>query len=382
MTTPGAAAIPFNRPFMTGRELQYIADAHSRGRLAGDGEYTRRCNAMLEKLTGTRKALLTQSCTAALEMAAILCGIKAGDEVIIPSYTFVSTANAFVLRGAIPVFSDVRPDTLNIDAALIEPLITDRTRAIVVVHYAGVVCDMDPILALAARHGLIVVEDAAQALMSTYKGRPAGTLGRFGTFSFHETKNVISGEGGALTINDAADIQRAEIVREKGTDRSRFFRGEVDKYTWCDLGSSFLPGELTAAFLFAQLESAQDITNARLSLWRRYHDAFAAIEKQGLVQRPLVPPDCVHNAHMYYLVLRSAVQRTDFIAALQVKGIHSVFHYVPLHSSPYGSQFGSGGCENAQSISSRLVRLPLWVGLERHQERVIDAVLSYFELTD
>lgn len=373
--------IPFNKPFMTGRELNYIADAHDRGRLAGDGEYTRRCHASLEQLTGARKVLLTQSCTAALEMAAILCDIRPGDEVIIPSYTFVSTANAFVLRGAIPVFSDVRPDTLNTDASLIEPLITGRTRAIVVVHYAGVVCDMDPILALAARHGLSVVEDAAQALMSTYKGRPAGTLGRFGTFSFHETKNVICGEGGALTINDANDIQRAEIVREKGTDRSRFFRGEVDKYTWCDVGSSFLPGEITAAFLFAQLESAAEITQRRLDLWQRYHDAFANLEAHGLVVRPTIPADCTHNAHMYYLVLGSAASRTDLIAALLTKGVHSVFHYVPLHSSPYGSRFGGTGhrCENANSLAPRLIRLPLWIGLEPHQERVIEAVREFFE---
>lgn len=373
--------IPFNKPFMTGRELNYIADAHDRGRLAGDGEYTRRCHTALEQLTGARKVLLTQSCTAALEMAAILCDIRPGDEVIIPSYTFVSTANAFVLRGAIPVFSDVRPDTLNTDASLIAPLITSRTRAIVVVHYAGVVCDMDPILALADRHGLSVVEDAAQALMATYKGRPAGTLGRFGTFSFHETKNVICGEGGALTINSANDIQRAEIVREKGTDRSRFFRGEVDKYTWCDLGSSFLPGEITAAFLFAQLENAAEITRRRLDLWRRYHDAFADLESQGLVVRPTIPVDCTHNAHMYYLVLGSPAERTDFIAALLAKGVHSVFHYVPLHSSPYGCQFGGAGhrCDNASSLASRLVRLPLWIGLEPHQERVIEAVREFLE---
>lgn len=375
--------IPFNKPFMTGRELRYIADAHDRGRLAGDGEYTRRCHDALQRLTLARKVLLTQSCTSALEMAAILCDIKPGDEVILPSYTFVSTANAFVLRGAVPVFSDVRADTLNTDAALIEPLITHRTRAIVVVHYAGVVCDMDPILALAAKHGLNVVEDAAQALMSTYKGKPAGTLGRFGTFSFHETKNVICGEGGALAINEANDIQRAEIVREKGTDRSRFFRGEVDKYTWCDVGSSFLPGEITAAFLFAQLESAGEITQRRLNLWHQYHQAFADLEADGLVQRPGIPADCAHNAHMYYLVLRSAAERTDFIAALLARGVHSVFHYVPLHSSPYGSQFGGtvGNCENAQDLAARLVRLPLWIGLEPHQERVIEAARDFFGRT-
>lgn len=380
MTLAHAAVIPFNKPYMTGRELHFIADAHSRGKLAGDGEYTRRCHLALEQITGARKALLTQSCTAALEMAAILADVGAGDEVIVPSFTFVSTANAFVLRGATPVFADVRRDTLNIDAKFIAPLITPRTKAIAVVHYAGVVCDMDPILALAQEQGISVIEDAAQALMSSYKDRSAGTLGRFGAFSFHETKNIISGEGGALAIASPQDVGRAEIVREKGTNRARFFRGEVDKYTWCDIGSSFLPGEITAAFLHAQLESATEITSRRLALWARYHQAFADLEAQGRLSRPTVPKECSHNAHMYYLLLETPQARDELIAALKAEGIHAVFHYVPLHSSPFGQRFHDADhrCDNTDFVAERLVRLPFWLGLEPQQDRVVAAVRKFF----
>lgn len=376
MNTP----IPFNRPYMTGRELYNIADAHFRGRLAGDGQYTQRCHGLLEEITGTRKALLTQSCTAALEMSALLAGIEPGDEVIIPSFTFVSTANAFVLRGGVPVFADVRPDTLNIDERRIEPLITGRTRAIAVVHYAGVVCDMEPVMALAARHGLTVIEDAAQALLASRNGRQGGTFGRFGTLSFHETKNVIAGEGGALLVNDPADAERAEIVREKGTNRAQFFRGQVDKYTWCDLGSSFLPGELTAAFLSAQLDEARQITQRRLRIWARYHEALAGLERDGRLRRPVLPADTEHNAHMYYVLLEDLDTRTRLIDWLKQDGIQAVFHYVPLDTSPFGQRYARAGvhCPVTADISDRLLRLPLWLGLEPEQDRVIDRVRSFF----
>jgi len=371
-------SIPFNKPFMTGRELAYIAEAHARGHLSGDGNFTARCSAWLEKRTGSRKALLTHSCTGALEMAVLLAGVGDGDEVIMPSFTFVSSANAFVLRGAVPVFVDIREDTLNIDEKRIEAAITPRTRAIVPVHYAGVGCEMDTIMAIAERHGLVVIEDAAQGLMSTYKGRPLGAIGQLGALSFHETKNVISGEGGALLVTGERMVERAEIIREKGTDRSRFFRGQVDKYTWCDIGSSFLPGELTAAFLAAQLEEARTITQRRLAVWDRYHAAFEELEGQGRVRRPVIPADCQHNAHMYYLLLPSLAKRAAFIAAMKEQGISTVFHYVPLHSSPAGLRFGraSGDLSLTDDLSSRLVRLPLWVGLEESQDRVIEAVFS------
>ncbi len=305
MTMP----IPFNRPHLTGRELDYIAEAHGNGQLAGDGAFARKCQAWLERRTGSRRALLTHSCTAALEMAAILTEVGPGDEVIMPSYTFVSTANAFVLRGAVPVFVDIRLDTLNLDEQQIEAAITSRTRAIVPVHYAGVACAMDVVMEIAARHGLLVIEDAAQAVMSTFYGRPLGSIGHLGALSFHETKNVISGEGGALLVNDASRIQRAEIVREKGTNRTLFFRGQVDKYTWVDIGSSFLPGEIVAAFLLAQLEKAELITARRLALWERYHSAFESLERAGRLRRPIVPDGCGRNAHMYYLLLRDLAER-------------------------------------------------------------------------
>jgi dTDP-4-amino-4,6-dideoxygalactose transaminase len=369
--------IPFNKPYLTGKELHHIADAHARGQLAGDGHFTRLCSQWLQAHTGTQRALLTHSCTAALEMAAILANIGPGDEVIMPSYTFVSTANAFVLRGGVPVFVDVRPDTLNIDERLIEAAITPRTRAIVAVHYAGVACEMDTIMDIGRQHGLTVIEDAAQGVMSAYKGRPLGSIGHYGCFSFHETKNIIAGEGGALLINDAAMAERAEIIREKGTNRSLFFRGQVDKYTWVDIGSSYLPGELIAAFLWAQMQDAEDITRRRLGIWHRYHDAFAELEAAGHVRRPVVPHGCVHNAHMYYLLLKDLAERTRFIEALKGVDIHSVFHYVPLHSAPQGLNCArvSGGMSVTTEWADRLVRLPLWVGLEAEQGRVIEQVL-------
>ncbi|WP_084236173.1 dTDP-4-amino-4,6-dideoxygalactose transaminase [Hydrogenophaga taeniospiralis] len=364
---------PFNRPYMTGKELWYIAQAHAAGHLSGDGQFTKRCSQWLEQRMGSEKALLTHSCTAALEMAAMLANLGPGDEVIMPSYTFVSTANAFVLRGATPVFVDIRSDTLNIDETLIEAAITPRTKAIVPVHYAGVACEMDTIMDIARRHELLVIEDAAQGIMSFYKGQPLGSIGHLGCLSFHETKNIISGEGGALLINDIEFVERAEIIREKGTNRSQFFRGQVDKYTWCDIGSSFLPGELITAFLWAQMEAADDINQRRLALWQRYHDALAPFERAGLARRPVVPTHCQHNAHMYYLLLPDLAARTRFIEKLKAKGIGTVFHYVPLHSAPACTAYGRahGNMHHTDSLSDRLVRLPLWMGLEEHFNEVI-----------
>lgn len=360
---------------MTGKELWHIAQAHTAGHLAGDGIFTKRCSQWLEQHIGCEKALLTHSCTAALEMAAILADVGVGDEVIMPSYTFVSTANAFVLRGATPVFVDIRPDTLNIDESLIEAAITPRTKAIVPVHYAGVGCEMDIIMEIARRYHLLVIEDAAQGIMGHYKGRPLGSIGHLGCLSFHETKNLISGEGGALLVNDPQLVQRAEIIREKGTNRSQFFRGQVDKYTWCDVGSSFLPGEIIAAFLWAQMEAAEDITRQRLAIWNQYHRAFAAAERAALVQRPRLPGHCQHNAHMYYLLLPDLQRRTQFIAALKDKNIGAVFHYVPLHSAPAGVKYARtpAAMLHTDNLAERLVRLPLWVGLEEHIDLVIDA---------
>lgn len=367
--------IPFNKPYMTGRELWHIAQAHANGHLSGDGPFTKRCHAWLEARTGASKALLTHSCTAALEMSAVLADLAPGDEIIMPSFTFVSTANAFVLRGAVPVFVDVRPDTLNIDERLIEAAITSRTKAICVVHYAGVSAEMDEIMAIAERHGLIVIEDAAQGIMSAYRGKPLGSIGHLGALSFHETKNIISGEGGALLCGSSALAERAEIVREKGTNRSRFFRGQVDKYTWVDVGSSYLPGEITAAFLYAQMEEADQITERRLALWDRYHDWAKEHEAQGKLRRPIIPSHCTHNAHMYYILLPTLKRRTDFIASMKASGVSAVFHYIPLHSSPAGSRFGrSSGCMDVtDAVSDTLVRLPLWLGLEEHLEAVMDA---------
>lgn len=325
-------------------------------------------------MTGSKVALLTQSCTAALEMAAILANLVPGDEVIMPSFTFVSTANAFVLRGAVPVFVDIRADTLNIDEAQIEAAITPRTKAICVVHYAGVACEMDAIMALARHHGLLVIEDAAQAISSTYKGRPLGSIGELGALSFHETKNVISGEGGALLVNDEAYIARAEIIREKGTNRSKFFRGQVDKYTWVDIGSSYLPSEIIAAFLAAQLDESDRIYARRMAIWDRYHSWAEPYEHQGVLRRPIVPENCTHNAHMYYLLLPSMEARTNFIASLKQRDIGAVFHYIPLHSSPAGQRYGRahGELPVTNDISERLVRLPFWIGLEDHMTEVLN----------
>jgi dTDP-4-amino-4,6-dideoxygalactose transaminase len=368
--------VPFNKPFMTGRELEYIAQSHANGHLSGDGPFTKKCNGWLEQHTGTRRALLTHSCTAALEMAALLADLEPGDEVIMPSYTFVSTANAFALRGAVPVFVDIRPDTLNIDETRIEAAITSRTKVILPVHYAGVACEMDTIMDIAQRHSLLVIEDAAQGIMSTYKGRALGTIGHMGAYSFHETKNIIAGEGGALLVNDPSLAERAEIIREKGTNRSQFFRGQVDKYTWVDIGSSYLPGEVIAAFLWAQMEQADVITARRMALWDRYHAALAPLEQQGKLRRPVVPADCVQNAHMYYILLESLDKRSEIIAELKGQGISSVFHYVPLHSAPYGVKHSRhhGDMSNTDQLSDRLLRLPLWVGLESEQERVVGAL--------
>lgn len=367
--------IPFNWPFMTGKEAQYIAESHSHGRLAGDGPFTHRCHRWIERTTGCSKALLTHSCTAALEMAAVLLDIEPGDEIIMPSYTFVSTANAFVLRGGVPVFVDIRADTLNIDENLIESAITPRTRAIVVVHYAGVSCEMDRILEIAHAHRLKVIEDAAQGVMAKYKGRSLGAIGDIGAYSFHETKNVISGEGGALLVSDPAVGARAEVIREKGTDRSRFFRGEVDKYTWQEVGSSFLPGEMIAAFLWAQLEEAEKITATRLASWERYHASLAPLEAAGLLRRPTVPPECQHNAHMYYVLLPEPSHRQRVLDGLKAADIGAVFHYVPLHSSPGGRRYGRahGALTVTDRQSESLIRLPMWVGLsEASQMRVVD----------
>ncbi len=368
--------IQFNRPYMTGKELYYIAEAKFGNMLAGDGSFTKRCHQWIEENTGCAKALLTNSCTAALEMTALLLDIQPGDEVIMPSYTFVSTANAFVLRGGVPVFVDIREDTLNLDERLIEAAITPRTKAIVPVHYAGVGCEMDTIMDIARRHGLKVVEDAAQGVMASYKGRALGSIGDLGAFSFHETKNVISGEGGALLVNDPELVLRAEIIREKGTNRSQFFRGQVDKYTWMDVGSSYLPGEVIAAFLRAQLEEAESITQKRLSLWARYHDALAPLEEAGLVRRPIVPSGCEHNAHMYYLLLGSLEKRTAVLSKLKERGVSAVFHYVPLHSSPAGKRFARthGDLRVTDRVADSLVRLPLWIGLDDCQEVVVQTL--------
>jgi dTDP-4-amino-4,6-dideoxygalactose transaminase len=370
-------SIPFNWPHMTGKELSYIAQAHFNGRLAGDGPFTKSCHRWLEKLTGSSKALLTHSCTGALEMAALLLDIERGDEIIMPSYTFVSTANAFVLRGGVPVFVDIRKDTLNLDERLIEAAITARTRVIVPVHYAGVACEMDTIMEIAKRRGIKVVEDAAQGVMSKYKGRYLGSIGDLGTYSFHETKNVISGEGGALLVNDESLALRAEIIREKGTDRSRFFRGEIDKYTWQEIGSSFLPGELIAAFLWAQFEEVESITQKRLISWNHYHEILKPLESNGVLSRPTIPESCGHNAHMYYVLLNPQIDRQKVLDELKRNNVAAVFHYVPLHSSPGGLRYGRthGSLEVTNFQSERLIRLPLWVGIsEVQQARVVNVL--------
>jgi dTDP-4-amino-4,6-dideoxygalactose transaminase len=363
---------------MTGRELHYISQAHALGHLAGNGQFSKRCEQWLVEHTGASLALLTHSCTAALEISALLAEVQPGDEVIMPSFTFVSTANAFVLRGAVPVFVDIRGDTLNIDEQLIEDAITEKTVAIVVVHYAGVACEMDAIGAIATRHRLMVIEDDAQGVGSHFRGKPLGSLGDLAALSFHETKNVISGEGGALLVNRKKYIERSEILREKGTNRSQFFRGEVDKYTWVDLGSSFLPSDLIAAFLLAQLEEADSITERRLGIWNRYHDAFRPLEAEGVMRRPIVPEYCQHNAHMYYLLLNDEGHRNRFIDCLRERDIQAVFHYVPLHDSPMGRRTGRscGALAETMNASARLVRLPLWLGIEPLLDGVIDTVIE------
>ena len=370
--------IPFNQPYMTGKELFYIADSHFKGQLAGDGPYTKRCHQWIEARTRCSRALLTHSCTAALEMSALLLDIQPGDEIIMPSFTFVSTANAFVLRGGVPVFVDIRRDTLNLDENLVEAAITPRTKAICVVHYAGVSCEMDAILEIARRYGLKIVEDAAQGVLSSYKGRALGSIGDLGTYSFHETKNVISGEGGALLVNDPDLANLAEIIREKGTDRSRFFRGEVDKYTWQEVGSSFLPGELIAAFLWAQLEEADFIMATRQKLWQTYYDITEPLALQGLLRRPTVPRHCVHNAHMFYVILSPGVKRSDVLERFQQAGVQVVFHYVPLHSSPAGRRYGraNGPLNVTESTSERLLRLPMWCGLTLDEQQEVVEVLK------
>lgn len=371
--------IGFNKPYLTGKEIEYIADVCAQGQLAGDGLFTKRCNSWLEKTIGSHKALLTHSCTAALEIMAILADTQPGDEIIMPSYTFVSVANAFALRGCIPVFVEIRPDTMNIDENLIEDAITPRTKAIVAVHYAGVACEMDAILDIASRHDLLVFEDAAQGIMSTYKDRPLGSIGDLGTLSFHETKNIISGEGGVLLINNDKFIERAEIIREKGTDRSKFFRGQVDKYSWIDIGSSYLPGEIIAAFLWAQLDEAESINGRNLKLWNIYHEAFESLEQSGDLRRPIVPSDCKHQGHIYYLLLNNLKERTLFIEYMKDRGVGCVFHYIPLHSSLAGKKYGrvNGSMKVTNNLSNMLVRLPLWIGM--NQDKVIESVISFFK---
>ena len=374
--------IRFNVPPFTGKEMDYIRQAVENQKICGDGEFTKKCNEWLENKTGTTKALLTTSCTHATEMAAILSNIKPGDEVIMPSYTFVSTADAFVLRGAKAVFVDVRPDTMNIDENLIEDAITDKTKAIVPVHYAGVSCEMDKIMEIAKNHNLMVIEDAAQGIMSEYKGKALGTFGDYGCFSFHETKNFSMGEGGALLIRDAENVEHAEIVREKGTNRAKFFRGQIDKYTWVDAGSSYLPSELNAAYLYAQLELANEITTDRMHTWNMYYDAFEELENKERIERPFVPTDCKHNAHMFYLKCKDLEERSAFIKFLGENGILAVFHYIPLHGAPAGKLFGRFNGEDVYTTkeSERLVRLPLYYGLKEEEiEYIIGKVKEFYK---
>lgn len=357
--------IKFNVPPYTGREMDYIRQAVENQKICGDGEFTHKCGEWVEKRTGTARCLMTTSCTHALEMAALLADIKEGDEVIMPAYTFVSTADAFVLRGAKIVFVDIRPDTMNIDEKLIEAAVTEKTRAIAPVHYAGVGCEMDVIMDIAARHNLKVIEDAAQGIMASYKGKALGTFGEFGCFSFHETKNYSMGEGGALLLRDEKDVERAEIIREKGTNRSKFHRGQIDKYTWVDFGSSYLPSDMNAAYLYAQLEVAEEINDARMACWNRYYENLLPLARRGCVELPVVPEECTHNAHMFYIKTKDVEERTAFIDAMKEKGIMSVFHYVPLHTAPAGRLFGRFHGEDRYTTreSERLTRLPMYYGL-------------------
>ena len=369
--------IPFNKPYISQNEVNKIVDVLKRDKISGDGYYTKLCNEWFKQKLD-RKVLLTHSCTAALEMAAILLDAKPGDEVIMPSYTFVSTANAFVLRGLKPVFVDIRPDTLNINEKLIEEAITEKTVAIAPVHYAGVGCEMDTLLSIATKYKLKVIEDAAQGVMSEYKGKPLGTIGDLGCYSFHETKNIVSGEGGAIVINNAEYHDRSEIIREKGTNRSRFFRGQVDKYTWVDIGSSYLPSDIIASFLYAQLEKAEQITQKRLKVWGKYDAFFKTYEKAGILRCPIIPAECKHNAHMYYILFNDIETRTEYTDYLKENGVSSVFHYIPLHSAPMGEKYCRhvGDMSVTNRISDTLLRMPMFYDLE-------DAELNYiFELTE
>lgn len=373
--------IPYNKPFIVGKELYNIAQAVIQSHLSGDGPFTLRCHQWLERRLGCAKALLTHSCTGALEMAAMLCDLKAGDEVIMPSFTFVSTANAFVLRGAVPVFVDIRPDTLNMDEKLIEKAITPKTKAIVPVHYAGAPCAMDVITDLAARHRLYVIEDAAQGLLSKFGDQYLGTIGQLGCLSFHETKNIISGEGGALLINDPKLIERAEIIREKGTNRKQFFRGEVDKYTWVDIGSSYLPSEIVGAFLFAQFEMAEKIIAARQSLMTRYFAALRPLAENGLIRLPYIDKSQTINGHIFYILLNSAKERNDLIDYLKADGISSIFHYIPLHSSPAGKKYckASENMDVTNTVSETIVRLPLFYEMKLSEvDRVAERIRHFF----
>lgn len=372
--------IHFNVPPYTGKEMEYIREAIESRKICGDGDFTKKCNQWIESQTGTSKALLTTSCTHATEMAAILCDIHPGDEVIMPSYTFVSTADAFVLRGAKVIFVDIRSDTLNIDEKLIENAITDKTKAIVPVHYAGVSCEMDTIMQIAKKYQLKVIEDAAQGVMSYYKGQALGTIGDYGCFSFHETKNLSMGEGGALLIKDADMIERAEIVREKGTNRSKFFRGQIDKYTWMDVGSSYLPSELNAAYLWAQLEVATDIYNDRMSSWNLYYEGLKPLQEKGYIDLPIIPDGCIHNAHMFYIKTKDLEERTRLINFLRTKGVNAVFHYIPLHRAPAGIKYGEFRGEDVYTTkeSERLVRLPMYYGLGKNVEVVVDMVHQFY----
>lgn len=375
--------IPFNIPPFVGTEHQYMAQAVENRKLCGDGIFTKKCNAWMEERFCAQKVLLTTSGTTALDMAALLCDLKAGDEVILPSYTFSSTATAFVLAGAKLVFVDIRPDTMNIDETKIEAAITDRTRVIVPVHYAGVACEMDAVMDIAKRHGLLVVEDAAQGVMSTYKGQALGTIGDFGCYSFHETKNYTMGEGGALIINNPIYNERAEILREKGTNRSKFLRGQIDKYTWVDFGDSYLPSELNAAYLWAQLERADEINADRLDTWDQYQEGLKQLEDAGKIQLPVIPEGCVHNAHMFYVKTKDIQERTELISFLKAKDVMAVFHYVPLHSAPAGKKYGRfHGTDRYTTLESeRLVRLPLYYGMQDAEIRaVVDALRAFYQM--
>lgn len=375
--------IPFNIPPYTEKELEYVKMAIESHKICGDGQFTKKCSQWLENRFSAQKVLLTTSGTTALDMAALLCDIQPGEEVILPSFTFSSTATAFVLAGAKLVFVDIRPDTMNIDESKIEAAITEKTRVIVPVHYAGVPCEMDTIMAIARKHQLKVVEDAAQGVMSTYKGRPLGTIGDFGCFSFHETKNYSMGEGGALLINDPAYNERAEIMREKGTNRSRFLRGQVDKYTWVDFGDSYLPSDINAAYLWPQLEAADVINNNRLATWNTYYEALYPLQESGRIQLPTIPDGCVHNAHMFYLKCRDLEERTNFIQFLKEEGVQAVFHYVPLHSAPAGLKFGRFHGEDRYTTgeSDRLVRLPMYYGMDpADRDMVISVVKKFYKI--